>query len=308
MEKLYDLMIMGFKYQVVSCTAPQQVLQVTLHHLETLKSLVKSDTIIKSVQSAITSTLNLYTSLTNGQWLQLNQSLMRFLQGKKTKVSLFLQRNLQTMEGTIILNNDGALPYGTQTPGMISYYEGGNVVKRRGIEIEGYENCVESEEVFDMSSQLGFNMYINRELQEAMSGTPSFESIVEAGRDMGAQMAISGAASAKRNFDAPQAKSSAKAELNLLADLLGMGVSSKGEVAAKPFKINLFPDNSFEEKGSSAKASSNFIAIDIDGAAGAKTLDGYMRELKLKDEDDMKAACKGDDDDDLLALMDSATK
>ena len=33
MEKLYDLMTMGFKYQIISCTCPEQFLQVTLNHL-----------------------------------------------------------------------------------------------------------------------------------------------------------------------------------------------------------------------------------------------------------------------------------
>ncbi|CAM9748051.1 unnamed protein product, partial [Heterosigma akashiwo] len=40
MEKLYDLMTMGFKYQILLCSQPEQLLQVTLTHLETLKQLV----------------------------------------------------------------------------------------------------------------------------------------------------------------------------------------------------------------------------------------------------------------------------
>ena len=33
MEKLYDLMTMGFKYQMISSQSPQQFFQVTLNHL-----------------------------------------------------------------------------------------------------------------------------------------------------------------------------------------------------------------------------------------------------------------------------------
>ena len=33
MDKLYDLMCMGFKYQVISLTCPQQYVQLTLVHL-----------------------------------------------------------------------------------------------------------------------------------------------------------------------------------------------------------------------------------------------------------------------------------
>lgn len=33
MDKLYDLMTMGFKYQMASCASPEQYLHVTLNHL-----------------------------------------------------------------------------------------------------------------------------------------------------------------------------------------------------------------------------------------------------------------------------------
>jgi hypothetical protein len=91
---------------------------------------------------------------------------------------------------------------------------------------------------------------------------------------------------------------------------------AKGEPSeAKHFKINLFPDSGFDQKGGDGKeggdggdgsgGSSNFIMIDLDATADAKTMQSYMEDLDLKD--DVKASAKGgDDEDDLLALMDSA--
>lgn len=305
-------MIMGFKYQMVSCTCPQQILQVTMYHLEILKSVAKSQEIGKSVKAAITATVDLYTSLTNGQWLQLQQSLFRFLQSKKTKVSLFLQRNLQTMDGTLVLTNDGTLPFGTEIPGSVVRYQNGIPGRKVHVNLEGYDNCEENTEMFDMSSQNGFNMYISKEIQLSAGIDPNFDSIEAAGREMSSSMRNKEASqiAANKHMPATEAKSSAKAELNLLADLLGMGVSSKDDSDAKPFKINLFPNNNFDDKESGFKSSSasNFISIDIDGTAGAKTMESYMAELKLRD-DDVKADGKGcDDDDDLLALMDSTSK
>jgi hypothetical protein len=100
----------------------------------------------------------------------------------------------------------------------------------------------------------------------------------------------------------------------MLADLLGISSSpAKGEAPAneaKHFKINLFPDSGFDLKGGdegkdSGDGGSNFIIIDLDATADAKTLASYIEDLDLKD--DVKASAKGgDDDDDLLALMDSA--
>jgi hypothetical protein len=337
MEKLYDLMIMGFKYQLVSCHFPQQILQITLYHLEIIKSLVKSDTISKSVQSVISQTINLYSSLTNGQWNYLSHSLMKFLQGKKTKVSLFLQRNLQGMDGTLNLSNDGPLPLGTSVPGTIAYYENGEVIKTRSfptaVDHTAYANVVETDEMFDLSSTLGQNMYIPN--ANPPSGGPSFASITAAGREMGSSIVSArkmnsfGGAQAKGgagNFILPSdMKSTAKAELNLLADLLGISHSSSSakegmEADVKPFKVNLFPDNSFDDKyeGKKSAAASEeggsgagYILIDIDGTCGAKTFQEYLNDLKLDDDEkDTKgnADRKGgaDDDDDLLALMDSA--
>lgn len=35
--QLYDLMLMVFKYQVVNCSSPQDILLVTLNHLDAIK-------------------------------------------------------------------------------------------------------------------------------------------------------------------------------------------------------------------------------------------------------------------------------
>lgn len=295
-------MIMGFKYQSVSCTSPQQLLQVTLHHLELILDIVRGDPTETPVQLAIDNTINTYCALTYGQWILLNQSLMRFFQGKKTKVSLFLQRGLQTMEGNIILTNIGPLPCGTEVPGEVRYFEGKSLISEKRLDIPTADGCVPCHTVFDPNCSLGFNMYAKGDIEAPHSA--SFQSIKAATREMGSHLAVP---DAKKVPTTQKGGSSAKDEINLLADLLGMGHgSSKMEADAKPFKINLFPDNMFGDKGSDSKSS--MITIDIDGAAGAKTMTQYMNDLDLKD--DPKAGRKGgdddDDDDDLLALMDSA--
>ena len=61
MDKLYDLMCMGFKYQIITCNSPQQYLQITLNHLETLKSLLQNDEACDLIQLAIDKCIALYT-------------------------------------------------------------------------------------------------------------------------------------------------------------------------------------------------------------------------------------------------------
>ena len=193
------------------------------------------------------------------------------------------------------------MPCGTEVPGEVRYFEGKSLISEKRLDIPTADGCVPCSAVFDPNCALGFNMYAKGDVEIPHSA--SLQSIKTATREMGSHFAV---ADAKKVSTAPKGGSSAKDEINLLADLLGMGYgSSKMEADAKPFKINLFPDNMFGDKGSESKSS--MIMIDIDGAAGAKTMTQYMDDLDLKD--DPKADRKGggdDDDDDLLALMDSA--
>jgi Organic solute transport protein 1 len=85
MDKLFDLMTMGFKYQLVQSHCPQQYLHVTLNHLESLKLLVDSHSVGELVQTALDKTLETYTPLTIGQWMHVKQTLMKFVHGKRIK-------------------------------------------------------------------------------------------------------------------------------------------------------------------------------------------------------------------------------
>ena len=55
--QLFDLMTMGFKYQLVACSCPQQLLQVTMNHLHELRSKVEdAKPVCDLVDQVITST------------------------------------------------------------------------------------------------------------------------------------------------------------------------------------------------------------------------------------------------------------
>lgn len=143
MDKLFDLMIMGFKLQVISCRQPQQLLEITLTHLETLKVVGQSETvnvlIDRCVQQCISVSnrpsfrssgdapcltsvrVQLYGPLSLYEWQSLRQALLRFLLDKRVKVSLFLQRKWQDSDGTLQKTHRGPLPYGTDAPGTVRY-------------------------------------------------------------------------------------------------------------------------------------------------------------------------------------------
>eukprot|EP01035_Chromulina_nebulosa_P018735 gene18735-24499_t len=120
----------------------------------------------------------------------------------------------------------------------------------------------------------------------------------------------------KVSYSSTVIKSSAKAELNLLSELLGLEDRSSDKEDNKHFKINLFPVSTFEMKDSNddeystieeSKAESNFIIFDIDGTADAKSISKYMDDLGLNDSKSTNVAgSKATDYNDLLDLMDSA--
>lgn len=331
MDKLYDLMTMGVKFQLLQCASPIQYLQITLRHLDGLERLVGSNTEVKALlQSASMKCIHLYSSLTYGDWLLTQQTLLQFFYGKRVKVSLFLQQNMQGNNGMLILSNSGNLPYMTERPGQIRYYENNKVVRTDYFHSDLRDRCTETTDLVDVNLPLGKDLY-NRSLGEEPSG-PS-NSFVDAARAFAKnptlhaaytpQRVNSGSASllasvvSQSSGAKASAKStgevSAKAEWSLLAELLGAGTSkdsAKGE--EKPFKINLFPNAAFQDKGTGDHADdredggydSNFIMFDIDARADAKTIARYMEDLDLKDVD-YKAEGKQGGGDDLLDLMDS---
>lgn len=231
---------------------------------------------------------------------------MRFLQGKRIKVSLFLQQNLQTMNGVLVLSNAGPLPYGTETPGSKKLYEDGRMVNKISFSTPAtLEGLFETSSVLDLSSSLGNNMYVTDHASDSKSVPESI---------MIANSALSG--TYERGDDGLKkpvgaklqgiTSSSAKKELTLLADLLGISGQDKKYDDEKPFRFNLFPDLRFEgkeEHGGKDDGSNGFIMVDLDGTAGGKTFDEYLKDLDLKD---TKTSHKIDDDEDLLSLMDSA--
>lgn len=264
--------------------------------------MVNELSIIELIDDCISRLIKTYAALTEGGWLLLKQSVLRFMQGKRIKVSLFLQQSLQTMNGVFVLSTEGELPLGTDRPGSICFYEGSKVVLRSEFTSAAtLEKLHEPDGILDFSSTLGSNMFYPDSNSSSKSVSESVFLANQALMLAGSAQDKSKSSTSHRPLT--QLGSSAKKELTLLADLLGMGAGDKREDDEKQFKFNLFP-GAIEAKESESKSEgAGFIMIDIDGTAGGKTFDEYLQELDLKDS---KSCSKYDDDDDLLALMDSA--
>ena len=91
MDKLYDLMTLSLKRQLIGCNNPQDYIVITINHLESIKIIGVSAGVNDLIEECIQRFIVYYSTLTIGQFYTLKQTLLAFVQDRKTKVSLFLQ-------------------------------------------------------------------------------------------------------------------------------------------------------------------------------------------------------------------------
>ena len=67
MDKLYDLMTMAVKYQVLMCHNPRHLVALTLNHLDAILSYVTCSEVKKNVEVAFSHFVGNYASMTIGE-------------------------------------------------------------------------------------------------------------------------------------------------------------------------------------------------------------------------------------------------
>jgi len=119
MDKLYDLMTMGFKQQIMSCMNPDELVDITLTHIATLRELVEGMEAAHLLDSARDRVTRTYRQLKPAEFVRLRRVLLNFFQDRRVKVSLFLQDKVQNLDGTMVLSRKSPLPKGTVVPGRV---------------------------------------------------------------------------------------------------------------------------------------------------------------------------------------------
>lgn len=91
MGKLFDLMLMGVKYQCLSCSSPDEIYHVTLTHMQSIAELIKGS----AAEVLVNDTMSQFKAMTGNYsaWdmIVVRQQLCKFFQDKHIKVSLFIQ-------------------------------------------------------------------------------------------------------------------------------------------------------------------------------------------------------------------------
>jgi len=118
--------------------------------------------VIALIDDVISRFIRLYGNFSSLQFLSLKQSLYLYFQGKKIKISLFLQQNIQDMNGNFIFVKNSKLPYGTENPGQIKSYDHNRCTTTDTFFSEiGNDYDDNHNEILDKSSSLGFNLFDN---------------------------------------------------------------------------------------------------------------------------------------------------
>ena len=317
MDKLFDLMTMGFKYQMIACRYPQELLHVTLNHLYQLRAKIDDAAAVADlVDEAIRATNERYASMSPAEFFSLKQALCRFFEDKHVKVSLFLQDGIQKSDGTIALSNAGPLPPDVEVPGRIIYFDqSGGSVGVDSFAFPGVDDIDLTPGGSALSPQrqnaciLGLNLYSkDKPAPAAPGGEPMSAAAAAAAAAAHPNRAPSSyvdSATAERAILSGDLHSSMR-DLNLLAELIGGALPPAND----SFKLNLFPDTSMDGPAGIGQPASAAPAIMIDGG-GTKALRASNRNLMgIMDEFRQPAAGYseqgGDDEDDLLGLMDAA--
>ncbi|XP_017340070.1 protein OSCP1a isoform X1 [Ictalurus punctatus] len=288
MDRMYDLMTMAFKYQIALCPRPRDLLLVSFNHMDGVRELVKDNPrLVNLINEAQRLIIEMYTPLSDGEFQLIRQTLLAFFQDMRVRVSIFLKENLQNADGSFAIPTSGPVPHGSEVPGLIRYVNSrGRLVRRREFVSGGSYTSTVRDASFDVSgdrvTRLGTNMY----------GVSSAEDTHTSG---------SSKHTCKRQQVCDDPNPLAKAELNLLAKLMGQMEVWDSVGADGGMRVNLFPsDQEEDEEGRLSAADEACGVVSIQAVKADTELTRIAAQFTDQDE----AERPSDKGEDLLAMMD----
>uniref|UniRef100_A0A665W764 Organic solute carrier partner 1a n=1 Tax=Echeneis naucrates TaxID=173247 RepID=A0A665W764_ECHNA len=270
MDRLYELMVMAFKYQVFLCPRPKDLLLISYNHLDTVREFVKNTpAVVNQVDETHRKIIEVYSTLSEGEFQLIRQTLLIFFQDMHVRVSLFLKNQVQNANGRFALSTSGPVPHGIDVPGLIRMFDRkGREVRRREFPTGGSYSSPIREGCFELHGdrviRLGMNMCFILNVQETCNYPTTYEHL--------------------QTDDTPNLL--AKEELNLLARLMG-SMKAENEPRAETELIDISLDVFRFYFGQDEQAATELAKI-----AG---------ELTEQEQPEIPSSNKGDD---LLAMMD----
>mmetsp|Transcript_13713 Transcript_13713/g.25858 ORF Transcript_13713/g.25858 Transcript_13713/m.25858 type:complete len:366 (-) Transcript_13713:61-1158(-) len=133
MSKLYDLMLMGVKMQTLCIKYPEELLHVTLNHLEHMIDLVRGSDAEQKLRALLLARIvGTYSVYKPYQFAQIRRTLLDFFIDKNIRVSLFLAEKVQLEDGTFYIDLTEEMPPGiAELPRTILQYNPNGRLERK---------------------------------------------------------------------------------------------------------------------------------------------------------------------------------
>lgn len=125
MSKLFDLMVMGVKWQIIQTVTPEEVYHVTITHLDEIQKIVQGTQGEEFVNAARDYFTAMCKNFTGYDYMIIKQQLLSFFQDRHIKVSLFIQEQIQGLDGTLFIGYTDIGPVFSRQPGPITYFSKG---------------------------------------------------------------------------------------------------------------------------------------------------------------------------------------
>jgi len=307
MDKLYDLMTMGFKYQLLACMQSEALMDVTMLHLSTVLGMVREPSVAAMVQYCVAKVQTVYGGMVGHEYRLLRQTLCMFMQDKRVKVSLFLQDSIQTPDGAIVIQCHDAMAQHAEgeieeaVVGAVRYFgAGGEVSSEEVIELPIAADFARK----DPNPSPGTNLYSKKRDPKAKQA--ALDAAKEAAAEEAARLterAEERKAGGPKLTATNSVRGTGGEELSLLASLAGGAAASENDKGA--LSINLFGnyDDVFTTMSSSTTVQSQMMTIDA-GKTGASSAHLSHVMGSLDDSSGGAAEEIDEEEDDLLDLMD----
>lgn len=299
MDKLYDLMTMAVKYQLQNCASPNDLLLLTMNHLDGIRKLIQgSPNVQAQIDYAYKQLSQTFFKMNAFELLIVRQTLINFYQDARVKVSILLREKLQRDDGRFVIPTTCKIGFGIQPSGIIKVFSGGVASKTIAFSSGGTYTETTKAGSLELTAKagervtdLGTNMYKNQSADtQGGYGSSYNTAATPATAAAGGGSATAASAASKETL--------AKEELNLL----GLLVKPSGN-AETDFSLSLFESAQEEEA---------FVAAAIEAVKTYETImiDASKRDTSAVDKlvGDMSKAstkpkkAKGDE---LLDLMDA---
>ena len=319
MNKLFELMLMTLKLQILRARYPEEIYQITLNHylgiLEILNSIeFDNKVLVNRIQEEMLNFKQNYSHLSPYDYIILKSVILRFLQGRNVKVSIFIQDNLQDSNSEIYLPMGEMSPPNVGKLGIVKNYSTG---KEDFYELklnEFYKENTNKNRMDNFNTDFGKNMFgdvklnfVGRKKVKAQENnekpknnddfmhepTPNPTQTGNKNKNLIRQSVFGGEFDRELTDEQKKIISQGnRRDLNLFASIFSENSNTNDET----FEFDLFGLN--ENKTANEENDENFINIQVSHNDIKDKVNQQFDNLsnQKKDEDE--------DEDDLLGLMD----